>query len=261
MRDGLSYDDWKKELSIWKAFTDLKPEKQGPAVFLTLSGKSREAVLTDVTPEDLSDANGLTKLTDSLDTIYLKDRSQTQFAAFDDFITYRRKRSEGLKSFLVEFELRYKKIKNQQMELPEGVQAYCLLKCANLDSTQEQLCKATCPELSYENMKKQVQKLISNEELASTSEISPVHFTEDQEFDEQQAFYGSSQRNPRRMNPLDEYGNPTPCRYCRSICHWIDKCPDAPDSARRQRKPQRGRATRPFGRPRGGNHWSGHMNS
>ena len=121
MRDGLSYDDWKKELDIWKAFTDLKPERQGPAVFLTLTGKSREAVLNDVKTTDLSDRDGLKKLTNSLDTIYLKDQSQTQFAAFDDFITYRRKTSEGLKNFLVEFELRYKKIKKQNMELPQGV--------------------------------------------------------------------------------------------------------------------------------------------
>ena len=158
MRDGLSYDDWKKELNIWKTFTSLNPEKQGPAVFLTLTGKAREAVLNDVEPTDLSAGDGLMKLTNSLDTIYLKDESQTQFAAFDDFITYRRKSSEGLKNFLIEFDLRYKKIKNQKMELPEGVQAYCLLKCANLDSGQEQLCKATCQELTYENMKKQVQK-------------------------------------------------------------------------------------------------------
>ncbi len=70
------------------------------------------------------------------------------------------------------------------------------------------------------------------------------------------------------MNPPDEYGNPTPCRYCRSIYHWIDKCPDAPESARRPRdsRPRgynqpRGRASRPFGRPRGGNQWNGNMNS
>ena len=276
MRDGLSYDDWKKELNIWKTFTSLNPEKQGPAVFLTLTGKAREAVLNDVEPTDLSAGDGLMKLTNSLDTIYLKDESQTQFAAFDDFITYRRKSSEGLKNFLIEFDLRYKKIKNQKMELPEGVQAYCLLKCANLDSGQEQLCKATCQELTYENMKKQVQKLISNKECVDTSEISPIHFTEDQE--DHQAFYGSSNknyrrfnqpdenasRNPKRMNPPDEYGNPTPCRYCHSIYHWIDKCPDAPDSARRPRNHRslRGRATRPFSRTsRGGNQWNSNRGS
>ena len=31
-------------------------------------------------------------------------------------------------------------------------------------------------------------------------------------------------------NRLDEFGNPKHCSYCKSICHWIDKCLHAPES-------------------------------
>ena len=34
------YEDWLKEIEIWQAFIDLTDEKEGPAIFLTLAGKS-----------------------------------------------------------------------------------------------------------------------------------------------------------------------------------------------------------------------------
>ncbi len=41
----------------------------------------------------------------------------------------------------------------------------------------------------------------------------------------------SGQRYPKsslQKNPPDEHGNPTPCRFCSSIYHWVECCPDAP---------------------------------
>ena len=40
----ITYNTWKKELEIWKAFTSIDKKKQAPAIFLTLSGQAREAV-------------------------------------------------------------------------------------------------------------------------------------------------------------------------------------------------------------------------
>ena len=48
MREGLTYEDWKKELNIWRKFTDLSKQRQGGALFLTLTGKARETVLAEV---------------------------------------------------------------------------------------------------------------------------------------------------------------------------------------------------------------------
>ena len=41
------YASWKEELKIWQTFTDLKPEKQGGALFLSLPNPSnaRDAAL------------------------------------------------------------------------------------------------------------------------------------------------------------------------------------------------------------------------
>ena len=38
-------DSWLKEIKIWQNFTDIEKKKQGSAIFLTLEGKAKEAVL------------------------------------------------------------------------------------------------------------------------------------------------------------------------------------------------------------------------
>ena len=43
--DDLAYAEWKKELDIWDDFSDLDSTRKGGALFLTLAGKARDAVL------------------------------------------------------------------------------------------------------------------------------------------------------------------------------------------------------------------------
>ena len=51
-----------------------------------------------------------------------------------------------------------------------------------------------------------------------------------------------------RQNPLDEFGNPSKCSFCRSIYHWYDRCPDAARSGNRYTTNQRGVRRPPRGR-------------
>ena len=82
MRGDLAYEDWKKELDIWQDFTDLKKEQQGGALFLTLTGKARQVVLDGVSRDDMKSDAGMTKITDCLDKLYLKDKTQCGYAAY-----------------------------------------------------------------------------------------------------------------------------------------------------------------------------------
>ena len=43
-KDSL-YKNWEKEIKIWKAFTSVPEEKCAPAIFMTLTGEVREAIL------------------------------------------------------------------------------------------------------------------------------------------------------------------------------------------------------------------------
>ena len=51
------YLNWKNDVSVWKVFTDTKVEKLGPAVYLSLKGKSCEAVRS-LAIDDLGKAGG-----------------------------------------------------------------------------------------------------------------------------------------------------------------------------------------------------------
>ena len=56
-----SYISWLKEIEIWQTFTDLEATKQGPAIFLSLEGRARDAVL-ELEVKQISAADGVDKI-------------------------------------------------------------------------------------------------------------------------------------------------------------------------------------------------------
>ena len=182
MRSDLTYTDWKKEVSIWSKFTDLDKKKQGGALFLSLTDKARETVLAEV-PEVAYEKDDIVDvILKSLDKLLLKDDSETAFQAFDSFIKFRRPKSMPIDKFLAEFNLKYTKIKGHNMALPDGVLAYAVLTCANLPDDQAQICRATCSELKYELMRKQIEKVTlepPSKTVDETVTVQPVLYAHD----------------------------------------------------------------------------------
>lgn len=184
MRPNLPYEDWKKELQIWSRFTDLDQKKQGGAVFLTLSGKARETVLAEVAEDEYDKDTILKKITASLDTLYLKDTSETAYIAFDNFIKFRRPQNMSIQDFMGEFNLRYSKIKVHKMVLPDGVLAYAVLTCANLPDDQAQICRATVATLTFDLMRKQIEKVTLD---SNKTESVPVFYAKDSDYAQPQS--------------------------------------------------------------------------
>lgn len=48
--------------------------KQGPAVFLSLTGQARDCV-RDLQPQEIGQENGVKNIIDKLDTLFLKDEN------------------------------------------------------------------------------------------------------------------------------------------------------------------------------------------
>ena len=151
LTNEISYTDWKKEIDFWQIATDIKPEKQGAAIFLSLSGKSREAVL-ELTKEEIAGANGVTKVTEKLDELWKEDDKKQAFNAYESFEQFQRPHEMGVTDFLNAFERLNNKLKKNKMILPEGVLAYRVLKSANLTTEQEQLARATVTDITYKAM-------------------------------------------------------------------------------------------------------------
>ena len=75
------YSTWKKEIKIWELVTLLDKTKRAPMVFLSLEGKAREAVL-ELDAAVLNSEDGMKKLYEKPDTLFLEDENQSAFRAY-----------------------------------------------------------------------------------------------------------------------------------------------------------------------------------
>ena len=151
LNDEKSFNDWKKELEFWQIATDVKPEKQGATVFLSLKGKSREAVL-EMSAAEIKTANGLDAIVAKLDTLWKEDENLEAFNAYERFEKFKRPSDMSVNDYIIAFERLNNKLAATDTTLPEGVLAYRLLKSAGLTMEQEQLAKATVGEFTYKAM-------------------------------------------------------------------------------------------------------------
>ena len=70
--------------------TNLKPEKQGPALVLSLSVKDRETAL-ELTEAELTAVTGVDSVIGKLKVLYKKDTIDTAYDAFEKFIYFKRR--------------------------------------------------------------------------------------------------------------------------------------------------------------------------
>ena len=165
---SLSYESWLKELEIWQLFTDISDEKQGPAVFLTLEGKAKEAVL-ELPTSDIKGSDGVRNIIKKLDSLYKRDEAQIAFEAYENFEQFRRPSNMTMNEYIIEFERLLCRTRSHGSQMSENILAYRLLKSANLTSHHEELARATLTKLDYENMKLQLKKIFGDQVKSSTS--------------------------------------------------------------------------------------------
>ena len=137
--ESISWTDYKKEVKIWQALTTLKPEQQGPCLYLSLKGKTREASL-ELDLEVINGRDSIQLILECLDVLFLEDTMQIAYLAYQTFENFKRPSEMLMKDYLVKFEQLYTKIKDHQMILPDGVLTYRVLNSANLTMDQITLC-------------------------------------------------------------------------------------------------------------------------
>ena len=83
-----SYERFKHDIDIWKAYSDIDKKKMGHAVYLTLTGTACDAV-RDMKVDVLSKNGGLDKLIEKLDAVFLKDKTMRADDAFQKFYDFK----------------------------------------------------------------------------------------------------------------------------------------------------------------------------
>ena len=239
-----TWTDYKKELEIWKALTTLEPKKQGPALYLQLQGKAKDAVrnleITKVTAE-----NGITEIMNVLDELYNENENQSAYLAYSEFENFKRPSDMTTKDYIAKFEALNGNIRKYKMELPDGVLAYRLLNSANLNEEENKLCRATLTELRYDQMKAQLIQIFGDK-------VAPGWGRTNKDIKEETdtIFYGKSKyrggyngnrgfsgrgrgrgytTSSKPLNPPGPDGKPSRCAVCGSKYHWAKSCPDSKD--------------------------------
>ena len=169
-----SYTDWLKLIEIWRKFTSLEPEKQGPAIVLSLEGEAQDAIL-ELDTNDITDKDGVDKVIKRLNHLYKKGELTEKYNALESFETYKQKSNTSIHDFLTEFEKQYNKTKSHGTIWSDDLLAYRLLKSANLTTRDEQLVKATIGELKYETVKIKLTKIFSDTNEVPTADLNNLN--------------------------------------------------------------------------------------
>ena len=255
------YEDWKKELRVWEVTnTTLNIDKkvQAGTLFHSLQGLCKETVISELSVEEITAEDGVNKIISTLDEFFLGNEEKNSYIAIDDLLNLKCGKDETLESFIVQFNLKINKVKASGTVLPEGMLGYALLKSANLSSEKHAMVRATCDNLSFKNVKTQLEKVglikygSTSDKFSAKSESPKVKLEncfysnnpecdEDlsHEFsssDEEKVFYsktpyqGPSNNNNSKlkMNSVDRFGHVRSCSFCKCVYHWMADCPYAP---------------------------------
>ena len=189
LKKSSSYESWQKELQIWQAFTNLPVKKQGPAIFLTLEGKAKEAAL-ELDVAKISSDTGVAELLKKLDELYLADKVQTAYEAYDAFEKFHRPAEMSMSNFIIEFERLLNKTKHYGTIMSSDILAYRLLKSANVSEHHQELARATVKELTYDEMKDKLKKIFGQRSASEESFSTSVKVEPTYEVQEHDTMYG-----------------------------------------------------------------------
>ena len=277
MRENQPYLDWKKELQVWEVTnTTLEVEKriQAGVLFESLDGIARQTVLSELTVNEITAEDGVRNIISTLDHFFSGNETKNAYNAIDDLLNYRCDKNSTMESFIVEFQLRVNKVKASGTLLSDGVLGYILLKSANLTDDKHDMVKATCNDLTYNNVKIQLEKIglsrsvsknvkFSVKESVTEVESPQVKIescfygnnssssyhreyngsSSEEEFTGDQVFFSKHKsgneygiNRKHKINPVDRFGHVRACSYCKCLYHWLIDCPYAPNSTKNSLK-------------------------
>ena len=104
------YDSWKREIQLWKLATNISPSHHAPAFFLSLTDQPRTAILKmDISLLNAED--GMDKLVEKLNTLFLEDKNQSAFICYENFENYHRERNTSINDYLIQFDRHIAKLR------------------------------------------------------------------------------------------------------------------------------------------------------
>ena len=140
---GVSYELYKQKLLAWREVTDLRKDKQGVVIALSLpeddKNKIQEKVFSQIGLEDFKKDDGLDILIDFLDSQLMKDELSDSLEKFEEFEDIQRTSGQSITEYIATFDSRYRIIEKLNMKLPSEILAFKLLRKANISQEEKML--------------------------------------------------------------------------------------------------------------------------
>ena len=241
----MTWREYKKEIEVWSMLTNLAKQKRGPALWMSLKGKAKEAI-KEMDLNEIKAENGLDEMIRRLDEIFKTDNNQAAYMAYKNFETFIRPQEMSFQDFVIKFEALNSQLKRYNMILPDGVLAYRFLHSSNLKEEDMKLCRATISEFKYSDMKNRVLSMYGDKAQSSFDAIAvkpePVFYGENRgSFNYRNNRRGWNNRNYRGAtrggnnfvhppskptNPVGPNGKINLCAICGSKYHYARQCPE-----------------------------------
>lgn len=267
MQPDQPYEDWKKELRIWEVTNQaLGVDKivQAGTLFHSLMKTPRDTVRSELTEEEITHKDGVKNIIKVLDYFYLGNKTQNAFNVIDDLMSFKCTPDLSLEDFIIQFQLKVNKVKSSGTILSDEILGYALLKAANLPKDKYDMVKLTCNELTYKDVKSQIEKIgLSKSKLVNKDNPLNVKVEQcfcsnlganksprgnqwsdsssDEDDNKATAYYagrknqsGSDASKQYKVNPTDQFGHVRACAFCKCHYHWLQDCPYAPVSIKNE---------------------------
>lgn len=261
-----TYEQYRQELLAWREVTDLRKEKQGVVIALSLpkgdKSQIREKVFDQISLDDLKKEDGLDTLIGFLDGHLKKDDLADSLAKFGEFEDFQRQEGVSITEYIASFDSRYRKIEKLKMTLPSEILAFKLLRKANISKEETMLIltgmnyenKQTLYEEAKKSLKKFKGDIAEGKSQSSPSiKLEPAFLAENEEallaagYIKQSRSKGSNKGNYGRggrykrspvqqydkKNPIGSDGKMLTCRHCGSFRHLVAKCPHTKENMAR----------------------------
>ena len=168
-----NYELWRKDIQVWAKLTDTLKIKQGRALQYACRSNSKlhEAVL-NIDDKVVDSDDGLENVIKVIDNILRKSNYQLTVNAYENFINLKKKPSQTLEEFLLDFDLVTNTLKKSGNNFSEELLFYKLLTSLSLTDLEEKLIKATVKEFTPSEMKNVLRKIFNTSSDLSITTLS-----------------------------------------------------------------------------------------
>ena len=265
LTEGTDYEQWRHNVAVWIELTDLEKPKLGLALHMALEGRAQIAS-SELTIAQLKHNDGVDKILEKLDAIFLPETGRRQFATFRELYRLRRDESMNIDKFISNFEHIAFRLKSLAVNLPDSVLAFLLLEATNLEESQNQLILSSMTEIKYDAMKAALRRVFGGQNPSQKFTVIKTEKMFDESCSETLYARGMQQQFPargrgsyrgrggqssyrgsqftynnsanyaarynnnnysRKENVKDQDGNVLRCIICGSKFHFAKQCPDS----------------------------------